>query len=48
MCVIEFDQSDFYCLVSVETSALTSLQEFEISMIEAVSFKCAAGFEPQQ
>lgn len=28
LCVIEFDQSDFYCLVSVVIRALTSLQEF--------------------
>lgn len=28
LCVIEFNPSDFYCLVSVVTAALASLQEF--------------------
>lgn len=53
LCVIEFDQSDFYCLVSVVTSALASGQEFLISVIEALLLQCAGhccptDFEPQQ
>lgn len=53
LCVIEFDQSDFYCLVSVVTSALAYGQEFLISVIEALLLQraahcCPADFEPQQ